>query len=201
MRLSVLVNALLVVAVATLVIGVGLFTNLLGVPGGAASGTPTPPPNTSPLPTFQPTDTPLATASPTVAPTVPPSLGGTYEVQFGDNLTLIATKYGISVASLIAANPQLVPPNYVIHQGDILNIPDPTAKCDGYQAYTVQSGDYLVKIGLAYNVSPTDIANFNSLPFPGRHDYSDIRQGDVLCIPAPGWTPLPTGATGASPSP
>ena len=37
MRLSLIVNILLVVAVATTVIGVGLFTNLLAVPGGASA--------------------------------------------------------------------------------------------------------------------------------------------------------------------
>jgi len=96
------------------------------------------------------------------------------------------------VAALIAANPQLPPPNYIIHAGDILNIPDPAAACNGYQAYSVQPGDFLTKIGDAYGVSATDLADFNGLPWAGRHDYSDIRPGDILCIPAPGWTPLRT---------
>ncbi len=196
MRLSLVVNTLLVVAVATTVIGVGLFTNLLAVPGGA-NASPTPPPNTGPLPTFTARPSPLESATPSPAPTVRPSLGGTYTVEAGDNLTLIANKYGISVADLIAANPQLLPPNYIIHAGDVLVIPDPSLKCGGYEAYTVKSGDFLVKIGETYGVSPTDIADFNGLPFPGRQDYSDIRPGDVLCIPQPGWTPLPT----ATPTP
>ena len=192
MRLSLVVNVLLVIAVATLVIGVGLFTNLLAVPGGTANATPTAPPNSGPLPTFTPSASPLTTATPSPVPTVRLSPGGTYIVQSGDNLTAIAAKYGISVAALIAANPQLLPPNFIIHAGDVLMIPDPTAACDGYQAYTVQPGDFLVKIGDTYTVSPTDIANFNGLPWAGRHDYSDIRPGDVLCIPSPGWTPLRT---------
>jgi LysM repeat protein len=192
MRLSPLVNVLLAAALAVFVIGVGLFTNLLAVPGGTASASATPPPNTGPLPTFTATPSPLETVTPSPAPTVRPSLGGTYLVEAGDNLTIIANKYGISVASLIEANPQLLPPNYIIHIGDVLIIPDPGAKCGGYEAYTVQSGDFLVKIGDTYGVSPTDIADFNGLPLPGRNDYSDIRPGDVLCIPTPGWTPLPT---------
>ena len=191
MRLSLIVNILLVVAVATTVIGVGLFTNLLAVPGGA-SATSTPPPNTGPLPTFTPAPSPLATETPSPGPSVRPSPGGTYEVKPGDNLTKIANLYGISVAALIEANPQLVPPNYVLQPGDVLNIPDPAAACDGYEAYSVQSGDFLVSIGQQFGVSPTDIADFNGLPWAGRHDYSDIRPGDILCIPAPGWTPLRT---------
>jgi LysM repeat protein len=190
MRLSLIVNILLVVAVVTTVIGVGLFTNLLAVPGGATATTP--PPNTGPLPTFTPSPSPVSTETPSPAPTDRPSPGGTYEVQPGDNLTKIANLYGISVAALIEANPQLVPPNYVIQPGDVLNIPDPAAACDGYEAYSVQPGDFLVAIGSQFGVSPTDIADFNGLPWAGRRDYSDIRPGDILCIPAPGWTPLRT---------
>ena len=197
MRLSAVVNVLLVVAVVTLVIGVGLFTNLLAVPGGVAAGTPTAPPNTGPLPTFTATPTPLETATPSPAPTAHLSPGGTYTVEANDNLTIIASKYGILVAALIAANPQLVPPKYIIHEGDVLNIPDPAAKCDGYQSYTVQPNDYLQLIGDQFGVDWNDIVTFNSLPWPGRHDYADIRPNDILCIPAPGWTPLPT----ATPTP
>jgi LysM repeat protein len=192
MRLSLIVNALLVVAIVTTVIGVGLFTNLLAVPGGVASASATPPVSTGPLPTFTPSPTALETATPSPAPTVQLSPGGTYTVQPGDNLTLIANKYGISVEALIAANPQLLPPNYIIHSGDILMIPDPAAACDGYQAYTVQPGDFLQKIGTQFGVTFSDIADFNGLPWAGRHDYADIRPGDILCIPAPGWTPLRT---------
>jgi LysM repeat protein len=194
MRLSLVVNILLVVAVAATVIGIGLFTNLLAVPGGATA-TATPPPNTGPLPTFTATPSPLSTETPSpgpsAGPTVPP--GGTYIVQPGDNLTKIANLYGISVDALIAANPEiLLPPDYIIHAGDELVIPDPTAECDGYEAYLVKSGDFLVKIGEEFAVSPTDIADFNGLPWAGRSDYSDIRPGDLLCIPGPGWTPLRT---------
>jgi LysM repeat protein len=71
-------------------------------------------------------------------------------------------------------------------------MPQPASKSGGHQAYTVQSGDFLVKIGEQFGVTATDIADFNGLPWPGRHDYSDIRPGDILCIPAPGWTLLPT---------
>ena len=199
MRLPLVVNLLLVVAAIVFVIGFGLFTNLLAVPGGIAFASQTPPPNTGPIATFTPSATPFATATPLPTNTSLLSPGGTYTVESGDNLTLIANKYGISVSALIAANPQLVPPDYVIHVGDVLNIPDPAAACDGYQAYVVKSGDFLVKIGDLYGVSATDIADFNGLPWEGRHDYADIRPGDLLCIPGPGWTPLRTPVATAKP--
>ena len=193
MRLPLIVNVLLVVAVVTTVIGIGLFTNMLAVPGAAATATP--PPNTGPLQTLAPSPSPVTTATPSLGPSVGPTVppGGTYIVQPGDNLTKIANLFGISVDALIAANPEiLLPPDYIIHAGDELVIPDPSAECNGYEAYAVQSGDFLVRIGEQFSVSPTDIADFNGLPWEGRHDYSDIRPGDILCIPAPGWTPLRT---------
>lgn len=193
MRLSLIVNILLVVAVATTVIGAGLFMNLLAVPGGATA-TATPPPNTGPLPTFTATPSPVTTETPSPQPTDRPSPGGTYFVQPGDNLTKIAVRYGISVADLIEANPQLVPPDYVIQIGDELTIPNPAAKCDGYEAYTVAPGDFLVAIGELFGVDWNNIADFNSLPWPGRDNVADIQPGDILCIPSEGWTPLPTEA-------
>jgi len=198
MRLSFVVNILLVFALATTIIGAGLFLNLLAVPGGAASAT-TQPPNTGPLPTFTPTPSPLATATLSPTPTVRPSLGGTYIVQPGDSLVSIGLLYGIDWHLIYEANkdliPELVPPRYVVQPGWELVIPQPASKCGDYEAYTVVSGDFLVKIGDQFSVSATDIADFNSLPWPGRRDYSDIRPGDVLCIPEPGWTPLPTATT------
>jgi LysM repeat protein len=133
MRLPLIVNILLVVAVATTVIGIGLFTNMLAVPGAAATATP--PPNTGPLQTLAPSPTPVTTATPSLGPSVGPTVppGGTYIVQPGDNLTKIANLFGISVDALIAANPEiLLPPDYIIHAGDELVIPDPSAECNGY---------------------------------------------------------------------
>lgn len=191
MRLSFIVNILLVFAVATTVIGAGLFLNLLAVPGGSSSAT-TQPPNTGPLPTFTATPSPLPTESPSPTPTVRPSLGATYVVQPGDSLAGIGLLYGIDWHLIYEANTDLIPPDFTLQPGWELVIPQPASKCGDYEAYTVAPGDFLVKIGDQFGVTATDIADFNGLPWPGRRDYSDIRPGDVLCIPQPGWTPLPT---------
>jgi LysM repeat protein len=189
MRLSLVVNILLVFAVATAIIGAGLFMNLLAVPGGSASAT-TSPPNTGPLPTFTPSPSLVPSDSPTPEPTVHPSPGGTYIVQPGDTLSTIAALFGISYVAIAEANN--IPPPYIIHEGDELIIPVPQSKCDGYQAYTVQPNDFLVAIGEQFSVDWNDIADFNNLPWPGRRDVADIRPNDILCIPAEGWTPLPS---------
>jgi LysM repeat protein len=196
MRLSFVVNILLVFALATTIIGAGLFLNLLAVPGGNASAT-TPPPNTGPLPTFTPAPSPLLTDTPSPAATVRPSLGTTYIVEPGDSLAAIGLLYGIDWHLIYEANKDLIPPDFTLQPGWELTIPQPASRCGDYEAYTVVAGDFLVKIGDQFGVSATDIADFNSLPFPGRSDWSDIRPGDVLCIPQPGWTALPT----ATPTP
>lgn len=190
MRLSFVVNILLVFALATTIIGAGLFLNLLAIPGGSAAAT-TRPPNTGPLPTFTPTPSPQPTETASPTPTPRPSLGDTYIVQPGDSLSSIGLLYGIDWRVIYEANTDLIPPDFTLQPGWELVIPQPDAKCDGYESYTVAPGDFLVKIGVQFAVSPTDIADFNSLPWEGRRDWSDIRPGDVLCIPAPGWTPLP----------
>jgi LysM repeat protein len=190
MRLSFVVNILLVFALATTIIGAGLFLNLLAVPGGASATTQ--PLNTGPLPTFTPTPSPLASETPSPTATVRPSLGSTYIVQPGDSLAAIGLLYGIDWHLIYEANTDLIPPDFTLQPGWELTIPEPASKCGDYQAYTVQSGDFLVAIGDQFGVSATDIADFNSLPWPNRRDWSDIRPGDILCIPQAGWTPLPT---------
>ncbi len=51
----------------------------------------------------------------------PPS-GGTYTVQWGDTLGKIAAKTGASVASLLAANPQITNPS-LIYTGQVIYLP------------------------------------------------------------------------------
>jgi LysM repeat protein len=185
MRLSLLVNVLVVLAVATTLIGAGLMFGLLAVPGGTAVAT-TQPPATGPLPTptAAPSESPSIT--PSAAPSVRPSPGGTYIVQPGDTLSSIADLYGISYLAIAEVN--LIPPPYIIHEGDELLIPIPESACGDYQAYVVQPGDFLVAIGEQFGVSWSDIADFNNLPT------EEIHPNDILCIPEPGWTPLPTTA-------
>lgn len=194
MRLSLVVNILLVFALATTIIGAGLFLNLLAVPGGGAAAT-TLPPNTGPLPTLEVTPSPAPTDTPSPEPTVRPSLGDTYFVQPGDTLTSIGRLYGIDWYRIYQANKDLIPPDYTLQPGWELVIPRLDEKCGDYDSYIVQPGDFLVMIAERVGVDNwSDIADFNGLPWPGRSEAADIRPGDILCIPAPGWTPLPTDA-------
>jgi LysM repeat protein len=187
MRLSLLVNVLVVFAVATTVIGAGLMFGLLAVPGGTAVATTHPPTS---VPTLSAAPSPSPSASPSALPTVRPSPGGTYVVQPGDTLSSIGELYGVSYLLIAEANG--IPSPYIIHEGDVLIIPIPESVCGDYESYTVQSGDFVISIADQFSVDASELADFNNLT-----DWNSIRPGDVLCIPQPGWTPLPTAsATG-----
>ena len=113
----------------------------LTIPGPGGGGNPPPPP-----------------------PPPPPSGGGTYTVQPGDTLNLIAARLGVSVAALISAN-GIANPN-LIFVGQVLTIPGgggpeptpvptdnappppPPPPPTGDTHYTVQPGDTLWAISV-----------------------------------------------------
>lgn len=79
-----------------------------------------------------------------VEPTATCSAGTatSYTVVAGDTFTIIANeKLGITLASLIAANPQVANPD-VINVGDVLNIPVCTAKTKGAKGSTAKKVYY-----------------------------------------------------------
>ena len=101
------------------------------------SAIPTPTPSSTPTPS--PTPTPTPTASPSPSPTPSPSVPAAYQglkpcpgtpacylyrVQSGDSLTKIAAKFGITIAALKKANPEITDPS-LLHVGDRIRIPLP----------------------------------------------------------------------------
>ena len=84
------------------------------VPSGSGVPSPAPSPNPQPV----------------------PSSAGTYIVQWGDTMRKIAARLNVSVADLIAVNPQIRNPN-LIYFGQVIYIPDSAS------VYTVQRGDTL----------------------------------------------------------
>jgi LysM repeat protein len=63
-------------------------------------------------------------------PGVPPT-GGTYVVQPGDTLALIAYRYHTTVSAILAVNPQITNPN-VIYVGQVINLPSGTSGGGSY---------------------------------------------------------------------
>lgn len=131
--------------------------------------------------------------------------GGRYIVQYGDQLGLIAQRFGVTPACLMQVN-NIFNPN-LIYAGQALEI----AACGGNlggnvggdqgggapnpsipSTYVIQPGDKLVDIATRFNVTVACLVRVNALP-----NQNLIRRGDTLAV-APciqqggGAAPLPT---------
>jgi LysM repeat protein len=108
-------------AAAIIVAALALFflPALLGIGGpggGTGTATPSPSPGTSAGPS--------GSVEPTGAPAPTPQ---TYVVATGDTMSNIASRFGVSLDDLIAANRETVPDPDKLDVGDILIIPLPSA--------------------------------------------------------------------------
>ena len=105
----------------------------------------------------------------------------TYRVQRGDSFYLIARKFGISVRTLMNANPNIAAGRLLV--GDILCVPTGEGRsCPvGSSAYTVLPGQSVVDVMLASNVSLRALREYNE-----DVRLSALRAGDVLCVPPMG---------------
>ncbi len=160
---------------------------------------PTPKPTTSPKPTVSataspkptttPKPTPTPTASPTPKPTPTPTVSATtsafvsYKVVAGDTLGSIATKFGVTVARIQAANS--LGTSTTIRVGQTLKIPtavssSPVATTSPtIKTYTVKSGDTLWGIASKLGVSVTKLAELN-----GITNANLLKVGQVLKVPS-----------------
>lgn len=109
--LTILFAILAVVTLAAL--AVLLLPALFGGRPGAAT----------PTPSLVAGATPTSVGSPTPAAT-PQSTWQTYTIALGDNLFKIATKFNITYEQLLAANPQITNPDFIV-AGQVINIPPP----------------------------------------------------------------------------
>ena len=103
-----------------------------------------------------------------------------YRVRSGDTLSEIAAAHGVSLPSLLRANPQILHPD-MIHPGQAVNIP--SGRSGGAEAapatYTVQRGDTLSRIGERFGVDWRILAQVNGLSDPDL-----IRPGQRLQLGA-----------------
>jgi LysM repeat protein len=156
-------------------------------PKPTVSATASPKPTTTPKPTVTPTASPKPTVTPKPTPT--PTVSATtsafvnYKVVAGDTLGSIATKFGVTVARIQAANS--LGTSTTIRVGQTLKIPtsissspvittSPTIK-----TYTVKSGDTLWGIASKLGVSATKLAELNGITNPNL-----LRVGQVLKVPS-----------------
>jgi LysM repeat protein len=150
-----------------------------------AEGSPTPPP----LPPSGETPTPAAPQPPeqvpTQAPGPVPGEGVEHVVRWGETVYLIASRYGVSVQDIVAAN-NLTNPD-LIRAGDVLIIPGGTAPPTQQPGvHIVRRGETLNTIARMYGTTVNAIARANGIVNPNY-----IYVGQRLTIP--GGTGEPTG--------
>ncbi|KAE8451113.1 hypothetical protein EG329_004785 [Mollisiaceae sp. DMI_Dod_QoI] len=112
-------------------------------------------------------------SSGTTVPTNPgtpnvPTSTATYRVQAGNTLTTIAAQFGVSLATLEAANPQITNPD-LIFPGQVIRIPSTNVF-----TYSVASGNTLGGIAVTFGISLAALEAANpqitnpNLIFPGQ---------------------------------
>lgn len=112
----------------------------------------------------------------------PPPTQRTYLIQRGDTLYTIARRFGVTLAQLIAANPQITNPN-VLFIGQVINIPaaGPPPPPTGAAFYTVQPGDTLSGIARRFGATVEVLLRLN----PAVTDPNLIYPGQTLLVSAP----------------
>ncbi len=147
-----------------------------------------------------------------------------HRVGAGETLTALTRRYGVTLAQLMAANPQV---KNGLGIGQIVYVPRPAAgraaaapaKTPAASAsaapgpvparYTVRKGETLFGIANRYKLSPEELINLNKLPAAGT-----VRAGQLLLLAAaeeatapakavrpPETEAVPTGKTPAAPAP
>ncbi|MGI6128487.1 MAG: LysM peptidoglycan-binding domain-containing protein [bacterium] len=117
----------------------------------------------------------------------------TWQIRPGDTFHQIARIHGVSVGTLMAANPGLDPQNLLV--GQIITIPQPDGgsdpssdnpECPSGVFWVVAAGDTLYSIAQASGVNLADLraANPQVNPF-------DLRVGQKLCLPLTGGSIVP----------
>ncbi|MDP2871642.1 MAG: SafA/ExsA family spore coat assembly protein [Bacillota bacterium] len=133
--------------------------------------------------------------APPPPPPVPCPGGFIYTVQPGDTMFLIAQRFGVSLAALIAANPQIPNPNLIFPGQQICvpcTMPPPGPHCPGGFIYVVQSGDTMFLIAQRFGVTLSALIAANpQIPNPNL-----IFPGQRICVPAHTPAPSPPSCPG-----
>jgi hypothetical protein len=123
-----------------------------------------------------------------------------YTVEPGDNLAMIAARYGLMLGQLIDANPQIHDPN-LIYGGQVITLPvgrsegpsgNPSKRLFAWQIelnggrvektdhlYLVRGGDNYIRVARIYGITVDDFFAANpQIPYK-----TDLRKGELVHIP------------------
>ena len=84
-----------------------------------------------------------------------------YQVQNGDTLASVASKFGISVNNLSSLNGIMV--GSLLNPGDYIVVPKVQSENPYFREYTVKKGDNIYEIARANNISPSQLLRLNGL--------------------------------------
>lgn len=140
---------------------------------------------------------PATTTPPVIPNPADAGLATTHTIAAGDSFATLATHYGVSVKSIQAANPDLIPTKLQI--GTKVRIPPkvpaaaagnvvaPAAAGNSSDTYAVKSGDTLGKIATNHHTTVKELQRLNNLPT------TQIKVGQKLKLPLKP-APAPGGA-------
>ena len=84
-----------------------------------------------------------------------------YQVQNGDTLASVASKFGISVNNLSSLNGIMV--GSLLNSGDYIVVPKVQNENPYFREYVVKKGDSIYEIARANNISPSQLLRLNGL--------------------------------------
>ena len=84
-----------------------------------------------------------------------------YQVQNGDTLASVASKFGISVNNLSSLNGIMV--GSILNPGDYIVVPRHQMENPYFIEYVVKKGDSIYGIAGEYNISPSQLLRLNGL--------------------------------------
>ncbi len=141
---------------------------------------------------------------PMVRPDVPCPNGQIYRVVRGDTMFEIARRHGMSLETLIRANPQIADPNRIFSGQEICIPVAPRPNCPNGTIYRIQPGDTMFEIARRNNIMLSTLIAAN----PQITNPNLILPGQEICIPMAGVVPFseepapfPTPVPGPMPLP
>lgn len=149
------------------------------------------------------TERPATISSPAAAPAANPAAARIHTIERGQNLTVIARSYGVTIAAIVQANGIANPSR--IYAAQRLTIPGPvraaapsapasaapSAKPAAARIHTVQRGENLTVIARGYGVTVAAVVQANGITIPSR-----IYAGQRLAIPGTAQATSPALPTG-----
>lgn len=102
-----------------------------------------------------------------------------YQVQNGDTLASVASKFGISANNLSSINGIMV--GSLLNPGEYIVVPKVQNENPYFREYVVKKGDSIYGIARTYNISPSQLLRLN-----GLNDNDTIYPGQKIMLPRSG---------------